>query len=163
VAWDDPDRLSEAVNSDRAAMLPRTGWTMIRPGSDFPPGPTDRRILLVDDNAPARNALSRILAREGYETTAVSDGRSALTAMNDGPVPAVVLTDMMLPDIDGRELARHASRLVPRPLVLLLTGWSHEIEGDDLVSWGIDAMFLKPLDLKGLLRTLREALDDSKV
>lgn len=136
---------------------------MIRPGSEFLSGSADRRILLVDDNAPGRNALARILKREGYEITAACDGRSALDAMRDGPAPAAILTDMMLPDIDGRELARHASQLVPRPLVILLTGWSQEIEGDDLISWGIDLMFLKPLDLKALLRTLREAFDDSKV
>lgn len=136
---------------------------MIRPSSNFPPAGTDRRILLVDDNAPARNALARILTREGYEITSVSDGRSALAALKEAPPPSVVLTDLILPDIDGRELARHASQLVPRPFVILLTGWSHEIEGNDLMSWGIDLMFLKPLDLKGLLRTLREAFDDSRV
>jgi len=135
---------------------------MIRPNSDFASGASDGRILLVDDNAPARNALTRILKREGYEVIAVADGRSAIDALTHGPAPAVVLTDMMLPDLDGRELGRRAAQLVPRPLVILLTGWSHEIEGEDLISWGIDLMFLKPVDLKGLLSTLRESFDKTK-
>lgn len=136
---------------------------MIRSKSEFASGASDRRILLVDDSAPARNALARILKREGYDVTAVSDGRSAIDAMTRGPAPNVVLTDMMLPDLDGRELGRHAARIVPRPLVILLTGWSQEIEGEDLISWGIDLMLLKPVDLKRLLRALCDAFDDSKV
>ena len=145
-----------------AAMAPGTGFAMSRPEmpTPIPPSPPRRRILLVDDNAPSRIALARLLEREGYETISASDGASALAALRDGPAPAVILTDMMLPDLDGRELGRHAREMRPRPLVMLLTGWGQELEAEGLEPWGIDFMFLKPFDLRKLLDTLDAALRD---
>jgi len=60
-------------------------------------------ILVVDDEAAARHALTRLLRREGYETVAAGDGREALRALEAG-TPDLVLLDVMMPGLDGLEL-----------------------------------------------------------
>src|SRR4051812_9247417 len=90
------------------------------------PGPATkprRRLLLVDDNAEGRRALGRLLEIYGYEVTTAGDGTTAIQALHQTPSPEIVLTDLLLPDVDGREIARQAQALVPRPIVIMITGW----------------------------------------
>jgi DNA-binding response OmpR family regulator len=112
------------------------------------------RILLVEDNAAAGQGLTRLLEAKGYAVTAVSDGQSALRELAQEPPPDFLLTDMQLPDLDGRELARHASRLVPPPRVVLITGWDLEPLHGEQSDWGIDVVLTKPLDMQELLKSL---------
>jgi two-component system sensor histidine kinase/response regulator len=120
-----------------------------------------RRILLVDDNLPARKALAQLLKREGYDTTSVADGKSALEFLRTSAPPDVIVTDMILPDFDGRELGIVARGLSPRPWVILVTGWGRETETEDLSPWGIDQLFLKPVDFRSLLAALRDLFIDT--
>jgi len=111
---------------------------------------------LVEDNEAAGKGLARLLEAKGYEVTSVSDGQSALRRFADHAPPDFLLTDMQLPDIDGRELARHARQLDPAPRIILITGWDLEPDSDPWAQWGIDCVFIKPLDLQDLLKTLAE-------
>ena len=61
------------------------------------------RILVVDDEASARNAITRLLRHEGYEVTGAENGRAALDALGAG-VPDLVLLDLMMPELDGLEM-----------------------------------------------------------
>jgi len=115
-----------------------------------------RRILLVEDNEAANKGLARLLQAQGFAVTAVPDGASALAAFASAEPPDFVLTDLQLPDIDGREVALRARALVPRPLVMLITGWDIESElGDPSVS-GIDCVLPKPVDFRDLLARLNQ-------
>jgi DNA-binding response OmpR family regulator len=120
-----------------------------------PPSTSPRRVMVIDDNPGGRRALARYLEIQGFEVCQFGDGTSALRAFDSGPPPDVVLTDMMLPDMDGREIGRRARQLEPRPLVALLTGWSVDPGEGDLDTWGIDLVFLKPIDLNDLLDKIR--------
>jgi len=122
-----------------------------------PPEAPKPRLLLVDDSVDGRRALGRILSLKGFDVTAVADGRSATEALTLSTFD-VVLTDLNLPDIDGREVARRADSLRPRPLIALITGWGQEVEGEDIAAWGIDRLFLKPLDLTAMLAEIRRSL-----
>ncbi|MHC5539528.1 response regulator [Singulisphaera rosea] len=113
------------------------------------------RILLVEDNDAASKGLSRILAVMGYDVTVVTDGTSALESLRSAPPPDFLLTDLRLPDLDGREVARFASQLVPRPRVALITGWDMDTTVQDRKSWGINWVLLKPLDISELMAKLR--------
>ncbi len=124
-------------------------------GASAVPGPA--RILLVDDNEASQRGLARFLEAEGYAVTLAFDGASALKALEAGPPPDFVLTDLRLPDIDGRELARSARQLVPPPRVALITGWDLDSERETPDSWGIEWYFLKPLDVRDLVEKLRQA------
>lgn len=137
-----------------AVGLPETGPTM----TIVPPGPAratrPRRILVVDDNADGRRALSRILTLKGFEVVDRPDGASALEAMRQVPPPDIVLTDLLLPDMDGRQVSWHAHQLVPSVRVALITGWSVELGPQDQQRWGFDEIFLKPLDTQELVQYL---------
>jgi DNA-binding response OmpR family regulator len=114
------------------------------------------RILLVDDHAAGREALSRILKAQGFSVMDVEDGASAFAALKVGPPPDYVLTDLRLPDFDGREVIEVARGLSPLPRIALMTGW--DVEPDEKDRLGIDWVFLKPLDIGQIVARLRETL-----
>lgn len=113
------------------------------------------RILLVEDNDAASKGLSRLLMAWGYDVTVVIDGTSALDTLRAGPPPDFLLTDLRLPDLDGREVARFASQLAPRPRVALITGWDIDSHLRDHGTWGIDWVIPKPVNVYDLISKLR--------
>jgi DNA-binding response OmpR family regulator len=115
------------------------------------------RILLVEDNDAASRGLALLLQAWGFDVTVKHDGTSALVALDSAPPPHFLLTDLRLPDLDGREIAQHARNLVPPPKVALITGWDLDDERPDYKAWGIDWIFPKPLDIPSLIARLREA------
>lgn len=60
-------------------------------------------VLVIDDEARTREALTRLLAREGYQTVTAGDGAEALRAL-ESATPDVILLDLMMPGMDGLEL-----------------------------------------------------------
>lgn len=123
-----------------------------------PPEPipaTRPRVLLVDDHDVGRKSLARLLEALGFEVTAVEDGLSALNALEGDPRFDHVLTDVRLPDIDGREVVRAARRLLPPPRTALITGW--DVDPDEVTRLGVDWIFLKPLDIQDILAKLQPA------
>jgi CheY-like chemotaxis protein len=117
-------------------------------------GPRRPRVLVVDDHEVGRNSLARLLGVMGYEITAVKDGESAIVAMERQPAFDYVLTDLRLPDLDGREVVQAAHRLLNSPRIALITGWDVEPEESDRL--GIDWVFLKPLDVQLIVSKLRQ-------
>lgn len=117
--------------------------------------PARPRVLLVDDNEPGRRALARLLQLQGYEVTTAADGASAIAALDAGSPPEFVLTDLNLPDIDGLGVAHHARGLIPPPRVTLITGFEPDGEPEDFARWGIDRVFVKPVDLAKLVASMR--------
>jgi DNA-binding response OmpR family regulator len=122
-----------------------------------PPGSSPTRILLVEDNEATGRGLARLLEAQGFAVTVRNDGSSALHALDSEPPFAFLLTDLQLPDLDGREVARHAKGLDPRPLVVAITGWDIDDDPPDREAWGIDWVFTKPVDSADLIARLRSA------
>ena len=118
------------------------------------PAPGRPSILLVDDHAAGRVALARMLTAHGFAVTDVEDGTSAFASLKDGPPPDFLLTDLRLPDFDGREVISAARLLNPTPRIALMTGW--DVEPDERDRLGIDWVFLKPLDVGLIVSKLRE-------
>jgi len=112
------------------------------------------RILLVDDHPEGRMAMARLFEARGFAVTEVEDGASAFAALRDGPPPDYLLTDLRLPDFDGREVIAVARHLRPAPRIALMTGW--DVEPDEKDRLGIDWVFLKPLDIGQIASTFRE-------
>ena len=79
---------------------------------------TDRPILVVDDDAKIVRLVRTYLEREGYSVIEASDGRSALTAvaLHD---PALVVLDLMLPEVDGLSVLRAVRRTAGTPVIVL--------------------------------------------
>ena len=102
-------------------MITDRAWdTALRP----PPRTTTTlaRILIVDDEPGIRVMLSAALKREGYEVLLATDGRSALEALEAGPVD-VVVTDIRMPQMTGIELLDAAKRIDPALSVIMMTAY----------------------------------------
>jgi len=118
----------EGLGSVFTVRLPLRDLRELRPTPPEPAQLADapvvpRRILLVDDNVDAAEALAMRLIRQGYDVTAAYDGAEAL-AVAPHVAPDVCVLDIGLPLIDGYELAaRLRERLDPAPRLLALTGY----------------------------------------
>lgn len=75
-------------------------------------------VLLVDDDLSLLSLLSRRLTREGFDVSTATSGPAALAAL-ERSWPALVLIDLMMPGMDGVELARRIKRLVDLPIIVL--------------------------------------------
>jgi two-component system response regulator ResD len=103
---------------------------------------TTKTILVVDDEATIREVLRRYLEREGFRVIEAADGETALAAI-DSEEPALIVLDLMLPGVDGLEIARTLRRHRPIPIVMLTARGelSDRIEGLEL---GADDYIVKP-------------------
>ena len=110
------------------------------------------RVLVVDDEAEVRSALSDILRLEGHAPVACADGARALRAM-EAEVFDAVLTDLGMPGLSGWDVARAAKQLQPTTPVVLVTGWGDSLDGADARRHGVDFVLPKPFDI-GEVRTL---------
>ncbi|MGA9532786.1 MAG: response regulator transcription factor [Anaerolineales bacterium] len=101
-----------------------------------------KTILVVDDEETIREVLRRYLEREGFRVIEAADGESALTAI-DSDEPDLIVLDLMLPGVDGLEIARSLRRHRPIPIVMLTARGelSDRIEGLEL---GADDYIVKP-------------------
>jgi two-component system, cell cycle response regulator CpdR len=81
------------------------------------------RILLAEDEQAMREYLARALERSGYEVTAVDRGTAAVPLLESEHFD-LLLTDIVMPEMDGIELARHCSKVSPMTEVMFITGFS---------------------------------------
>jgi two-component system, cell cycle response regulator CpdR len=81
------------------------------------------RILLAEDDDSMREYLARALERTGYGVTAVESGIAALALLQQGGYD-LLLTDIVMPELDGIELAQRASALHPDMRVMFITGFA---------------------------------------
>jgi DNA-binding response OmpR family regulator/anti-sigma regulatory factor (Ser/Thr protein kinase) len=117
------------------------------------------RVLVADDNADMRDHLARLLRAEGWSVETVADGRQALEAVLADP-PDLLLTDVMMPELDGFELVRACAadpRTATLPVVVLSAraGEGASVEGLDL---GADDYVVKPFVSQDLVARLRGTL-----
>ena len=125
------------------------------PQSRNEPNSRRPRVLVVDDHEMGRLSLVRLLNILGYETFSAKDGESAIVAMEQDHTFDYVLTDLRLPDLDGREVVVAAHRLLDAPRIALITGWDVELEETSRL--GIDWVFFKPLDVHQIVSTLQQS------
>jgi CheY-like chemotaxis protein len=117
-------------------------------------------VLVAEDEAQMRSLLRRCLASRGYQVLEASHGREALevAARHDGPID-LLLTDVVMPHMSGKELAERLRSLRPGLRVLFISGYSDEaIERHGVLAPG--AVFLqKPMQPDVVVRTVRQVLD----
>jgi two-component system cell cycle response regulator CpdR len=82
-----------------------------------------RRILLAEDDESMRLFLAKALERAGYEVVAHDNGADALARLQQEPF-TLLLTDIVMPRMDGIELARHAAVLDPELKIMFITGFA---------------------------------------
>ena len=116
-------------------------------------------ILVVEDNPITRKMIRVTLATEGYRVLEAPDGRTALARMVEGP-PDLVLTDLVLPDMDGFELVTHL-RAQPGGAempILACSGFLSRFEAARMSALGFTDFLMKPVEPSRLVRTVRAFL-----
>lgn len=113
------------------------------------------RILVVDDEPQIRRALSRTLEANGFDVRAVETGEEALTSLRWRP--DVILLDLMLPDLDGLEVARRIREQANTP-ILVLSARGEEPRKVLALDQGVDDYITKPFGTEELLARIRVAL-----
>ncbi|NJM51862.1 MAG: response regulator [Sphingomonadales bacterium] len=81
------------------------------------------RILLAEDEQAMREYLARALEKSGYEVVSVDRGTEAAPLLENQHFD-LLLTDIVMPEMDGIELARHCSKVSPKTQVMFITGFS---------------------------------------
>lgn len=110
--------------------------------------------LIVDDETPIRTLVDRILREAGWQTFVAEDGEDALMVAASIDKVDLLLTDLMMPRMNGNELARRLRALRPDLPVLYLTGFSDKLFADQLQLWENEAFLDKPCSVRGLLEAV---------
>jgi PAS domain S-box-containing protein len=115
------------------------------------------RILIVDDEDAVRAMLQQTLAEAGYHVHAAGDGREAMRLVAAQPFD-LVLTDLVMPEQEGIETIRRLHRDYPALRIVAISGAMDAVYLKTAELLGAHVALRKPLDAKGLLRTVRELL-----
>jgi PAS domain S-box-containing protein len=145
--------------------LPRVNETG-DPVEELAPSPTldaarnTETILVVEDEPTLLELGVDYLRRQGYSVMGAPDGETALqlAQSHDGPIH-LLLSDVIMPDMNGRQLARHLTALRPEVRVLYMSGYTENVIGHNgTLDQGV-ALLQKPFTLPALKAKVREVLD----
>jgi two-component system cell cycle response regulator CpdR len=116
-----------------------------------------RRILLAEDDDSMRGFLERALAKAGYEVTSFANGADAFERLKQEPF-SLLLTDIVMPRMDGIELARRASELDPQLKIMFITGFAAVTLNKESRPPRDARVLSKPFHLKDLVREVGKLL-----
>ena len=118
------------------------------------------RVLLVDDETMLVDMGRQVLTRLGYQVTACTNSVEALQHFQKDPAAFdLVITDMTMPHLTGKELATALLKIKPALPIILCTGFSETITEETAKRIGIKAFILKPIVMSDLAETMRKVLD----
>ena len=140
------------VEDDRAILETATDPVPLPKGTE--------RILLVDDEVDAINAVQAMLENLGYKVTARTGSIEALGAFRHHPEAFdLVITDQTMPNMTGNDLAIGVMTIRPDIPIILCTGFSEKIDERRAEEIGIGAFVMKPIAMRGMAHTIREVLE----
>jgi DNA-binding response OmpR family regulator len=113
-------------------------------------------VMIVDDDALIRRAVTIYLGNRGYEMIGAVDGRDCLEKLSLA-IPDVILLDVSMPGIDGRETCRRIREFSEVPIILL-TARAQEADRSQGIAAGASAYVTKPVSLKELEAKVRAYL-----
>ena len=116
------------------------------------------RILVVDDQEALRSLLSRLLVREGFEPIEAGDGEEAVRLFKSES-PLVVVSDIMMPRMDGLALLHEIKRIDRNATVILMTGQGNEDVLLDALRGGATNFFKKPFNIRELIDEIRTIVE----
>jgi PAS domain S-box-containing protein len=115
-------------------------------------------ILFVDDEKLIRHSFTRDLQTEGFQVTAAASGSEAINALEKGRYD-VVITDLMMPEVDGFSVLKAAKRITPQTSVIILTGYGDMQSAIDTLRLGADDFTLKPCKIDELVFRIQRCLE----
>ena len=119
-------------------------------------------ILILDDEENLRTAAVKLLAKEGHRVSTFASSREALEKLaRDGA--DLLLTDLMLPDLDGLEVLKRAKEIHPTVEVIVLTAYGSVDRAVESMRLGAYDFIEKPLDRVALLKAIGKALERQRL
>jgi DNA-binding response OmpR family regulator len=115
------------------------------------------KILLAEDETAVREFVRRALIHSGHQVTAVDGGRAALLALAEAEYD-LLLTDIVMPDVDGIGLALEAGEADPGMAILLMTGYAAERQRAHRVEQLSYRVIAKPFSLREICAAVNETL-----
>ena len=113
-----------------------------------------KSVLVVDDEELVVKFVDRVLRDRGYNTVTAASGPEALEAIAQHERIDLVVTDLMMPQMAGDELARRLRISSPDIKVLYLTGFCDRLFQEKVTLWADEAFLEKPCSVKGLLEAV---------
>lgn len=153
----------EGEGSKFIVKFPFAEETLARPPETVVAFPTPLRALLVDDQILITEMLKEGLQKQDYITRTASSGEEALEYFTKDRFD-VIVSDLGMPGMNGLQLAERVSeicrqKLFPKPLFIILTGWSGKLIDEEALSEaGVEAVLQKPISVKALLRVIQDQL-----
>jgi two-component system cell cycle sensor histidine kinase/response regulator CckA len=146
-----------ATGEPAVPQLPVTEETLaVEPGTET--------ILLVEDEANLRYLARQFLEKQGYKVIEAADGAVAMQiAVAHEGVIHLLLTDVIMPGMNGRELAQRISEIRPNVKVLYMSGYTENVVGHNGTLDAGVRLLQKPFNLRDLKSKVREVLDTSTV
>jgi two-component system cell cycle response regulator CpdR len=115
------------------------------------------KIILAEDDGDMRRFLVRALQNAGYEVISFDNGLSAYQRLREEPFE-LLLTDIVMPEMDGIELARRASELDPDIKIMFITGFAAVALNADSNAPKNAKVLSKPVHLRGLVNEVQKML-----
>ena len=142
----------------------RQTWVSREPGLSPNPdrtghGPAGHAVLVVDDDRGVLRLTARILRLEGYTVLEAGSGEEALKVLDNEKDVRLVLTDVVMPEMHGLDLAAKILAREQRPHVVLMTGHAAELSGRLERRDPSLPLLLKPFTSQQLIKTVRKVLD----
>ena len=126
------------------------------------PAQGTERILLVEDDESVRRYVRSILESAGYAVVAVESGYAALDRLGAEPPPDLLLTDVIMPGMDGRVLAQEVVRRLPSVRVIFMSGYAEIVSGVQSLPEPDRVLVQKPFSSVDLLKTVRAVLENPR-
>jgi PAS domain S-box-containing protein len=121
----------------------------------------DERIMVIDDEVSVAEMLRQTLQRVGYDVTTFNDSMAAVKQFRMDPNCCdLVITDMLMPNMTGAELAREFLALRSDILIIMLTGHSENLDRNRAREVGIKEFMLKPMRKEKLYQVIRKVLEN---
>jgi len=122
-----------------------------------PPNAINSKILLAEDDQDMRRFLSKALRNAGFDVTSFDNGKAAYQRLREEPFE-LLLTDIVMPEMDGIELARKATELDPDIKVMFITGFAAVALNPDNNAPQQAKVLSKPFHLKELVNEVQRLL-----
>src|SRR5947207_12469742 len=119
---------------------------------------TTKHLLLVDDEAPLREAIAERLSDHGFAVEQAASGEEALARLADFAFD-IIVTDLRLPGVDGRAVLGAAIDRYPEIIAIIITGFGTVQDAVNAIKQGAAVCITKPFQFDALLHVLHSALD----
>jgi DNA-binding NtrC family response regulator len=117
------------------------------------------RILIVDDETGLCDFIRHYLTGRGFEVVVAFSSQEALEVLNERAIN-IVLSDIMMPSMDGLELLRQIKESNPQVVVIMMTAYASLDKAVKAIAYGAADLLIKPFEVGRLLQVINDSLQD---